>query len=63
MSINAIPDEVFYDPNSWINLAPDYDWDGLVPPPPPTPVTATAPTADDTADTYKIGRASCRERV
>lgn len=29
MSINAIPDEVFYDPNSWIDLAPDYDWDKL----------------------------------
>ena len=54
MSINSIPDKIFYAPQPWIDLAPDYDWDGLVPPPPPTPVTATAPTADDTADTYTI---------
>lgn len=54
MSINAIPDAVFYDPDSWINLAPDIDWDELIPPPEPTSVTATAPTFDDTADTYKI---------
>jgi len=54
MSINAIPDETFYDPQSWIDLAPDYDWDGLVPPPEPTAVTATAPTFDDDADTYRI---------
>lgn len=35
MSINAIPDEVFYDPEAWIDLAPDHDWAGLVPPPAP----------------------------
>lgn len=54
MTINAIPDEVFYDPESWIDLAPDHDWGELVPPPAPTAVTATAPTFDDEADTYKI---------
>jgi len=54
MSINSIPDAVFYDPQPWIDLAPDYDWAKLVPPPAPTPVTATAPTFDDAADTYRI---------
>ena len=54
MSINSIPDKIFYAPQPWIDLAPDYDWAKLVPPPAPTPVTATAPTADDTADTYTI---------
>ena len=54
MSINSIPDPVFYDPDSWIDLAPETDWDDLVPPPAPTPVTATAPTFDDEADTYRI---------
>ena len=54
MSINSIPDAVFYDPDSWIDLAPEYDWGNLVPPPAPTPVTATAPTFDDAADTYRI---------
>ena len=54
MSINAIPDSVFYDPDSWIDLAPDFDWAELVPEPEPTAVTATAPTFDDEADTYKI---------
>lgn len=54
MSINSIPDAIFYAPQSWIDLAPDYDWAKLVPPPAPTPVTAAAPTADDTADTYTI---------
>lgn len=29
MSINAIPDAVFYDPQAWIDLAPDFDWDAL----------------------------------
>lgn len=29
MSINAIPDSVFYDPDSWIDLAPDFDWSKL----------------------------------
>lgn len=53
-TINQIPDAIFYDPNSWIDLAPDIDWGTLVPPPPLTPVTATAPTFDDVADTYKI---------
>lgn len=53
-TINQIPDEVFYDPDSWIDLAPDFEWDKLVPPPAPTPVTATAPTFDDVADTYRI---------
>lgn len=53
-TINQIPDAIFYDPDSWIGLAPDIDWDTLVPAPPPTPVTATAPTFDDVADTYRI---------
>ena len=53
-TINQIPDAVFYDPQSWIDLAPGYDWSELVPPPAPTPVTATAPTFDDAADTYRI---------
>lgn len=53
-TINSIPDAIFYDPDSWIDLAPDYDWSEVVPPPEPTSVTATAPTFDDTADTYKI---------
>lgn len=43
-----------YDWSAWINLSPDYDWDALIPPPPLVEVTATAPTFDDTADTYKI---------
>ena len=53
-TINQIPDAIFYAPQSWIDLAPDYDWRELVPPPAPTPVTATAPTFDDAADTYRI---------
>lgn len=53
-TINQIPDAVFYDPDSWIDLAPEFNWDELVPPPAPTPVTPTAPTADDEADTYTI---------
>ena len=28
-TINQIPDSVFYDPQSWIDLAPDYNWDDL----------------------------------
>lgn len=43
-----------FDWAAWIDLAPDHDWDELIPPPEPTSVTATAPTFDDTADTYKI---------
>lgn len=31
MSINTIPDAVFYDPDAWIDLAPDFDWDDLAP--------------------------------
>lgn len=54
MSINSIPNAVFYDPDSWIGLAPDIEWGELVPPPPLTPVTATAPTFDDEANTYRI---------
>lgn len=29
-TINSIPDSVFYDPDSWIDLAPDYDWSKLL---------------------------------
>ena len=29
MSINSIPDKIFYAPQSWIDLAPDYDWGKL----------------------------------
>lgn len=54
MTINAIPDEIFYDPQAWIDLAPEFDWSDLVPEPEPEEVTATAPTFDDVADTYKI---------
>ena len=32
MSINAIPNEVFYDPQAWIDLAPDHDWGKLAEP-------------------------------
>ena len=32
MTINAIPNKVFYDPSAWIDLAPDYDWDKLAEP-------------------------------
>ena len=32
MSINSIPDKIFYAPQSWIDLAPDYDWDRLAEP-------------------------------
>ncbi len=53
-TLNRIPEDVFYDPDTWINLAPEIDWDDVIPPPAPTPVTATAPTFDDTADTYTI---------
>lgn len=53
MSINAIPDQIFYDPQSWIDLSPDFDWSKLVPKP-LVSVTATAPTFDDVADTYRI---------
>lgn len=52
-TINQIPEGVFYDPDTWINLAPEIDWDDVIPPT-LTPVTATAPTFDDTADTYTI---------
>lgn len=31
-TINQIPDEVFYDPNTWIDLAPDFDWSELIAP-------------------------------
>ena len=31
-TINAITDEVFYDPQSWIDLAPDHDWAKLAEP-------------------------------
>lgn len=51
MSINAID---IYDFKAWIDLAPNHDWDDLRPEPEPTAVTATAPTFDDVADTYKI---------
>ena len=29
MSINSIPEPIFYAPQPWIDLAPDYDWDEL----------------------------------
>ena len=37
MSINAIPDAVFYDPQAWIDLAPNFDWDALAGAPADTP--------------------------
>lgn len=57
MSISAIPDSIFYDPDLWIDLAPEFDWNDLAPAPvepEPVTVTAPAPTSDDTADTYTI---------
>jgi len=32
-TINQIPDAIFYDPQAWINLAPDFDWSALATPP------------------------------
>ena len=31
-TINQIPEDVFYDPQSWIDLAPDFNWDKLAEP-------------------------------
>lgn len=43
MSINSIPNAVFYDPDSWIDLAPDFDWDRLIPEPPAEPEPEPTP--------------------
>lgn len=51
MSINTAP---IYDYEAWILQCPDFDWNNLAPEPEPEEVTATAPTFDDEADTYKI---------
>lgn len=49
MSINTAP---IYDYEAWILQCPDFDWNNLTPE--PEEVTATAPTFDDEADTYRI---------
>lgn len=58
-TLNRIPEDIFYNPDTWINLAPEIDWDDVIPAPEPEEpvdieVTATAPTFDDEADTYTI---------
>lgn len=45
-TINQVPDSVFYNPDSWIDLAPGYDWSKLVPPPAPEPDPEPAPESD-----------------
>lgn len=42
-TINQIPDSIFYDPDSWIDLAPDIDWGTLIPAPEPEPEEPTVP--------------------